>query len=40
MVDKYGAEAAFVPAALLNLCDKSLSDFPLTWERAQDHDIL
>jgi hypothetical protein len=28
-VDKYGAEAAFVPAALLQLCDKTLADFPL-----------
>jgi hypothetical protein len=28
-VDKYGAEAAFVPAALLRLCGKTLADFPL-----------
>jgi len=27
-VNKYGAEAAFVPTALLRLCGKTLSDFP------------
>jgi hypothetical protein len=29
-VDKYGAEAAFIPAALLRLCNKTLADFPLS----------
>jgi hypothetical protein len=29
-VDKYGAEAAFVPAALLRLCSKTLADYPDT----------
>ena len=28
-VDKYGAEAAFVPAALLQICDKTLADYPM-----------
>jgi mono/diheme cytochrome c family protein len=27
-VNKYGAEAAFIPNALLRLCDKTLADFP------------
>jgi hypothetical protein len=27
-VDKYGAQAAFIPAALLRLCNKTLADFP------------
>jgi hypothetical protein len=27
-VNKYGAEAAFVPAALLRLCNRTLADFP------------
>ena len=27
-VNKYGAEAAFVPAALLKLCDHTLADYP------------
>jgi hypothetical protein len=27
-VDKYGAEAAFVPAALLKICNRTLADFP------------
>jgi hypothetical protein len=27
-VNKYGAEAAFVPSALLNLCGKTLADYP------------
>ena len=29
VVDKYGAETAFVPAALLQICDKTLADYPL-----------
>ncbi len=29
VVDKYGAEAAFVPAALLQICNKTLADYPL-----------
>src|SRR4051794_36014823 len=28
VVDKYGAEAAFVPSALLKLCGKTLADYP------------
>jgi Copper type II ascorbate-dependent monooxygenase, C-terminal domain len=28
VVDKYGAEAAFVPTALLRLCGKTLADYP------------
>ena len=27
-VDHYGAEAAFIPAALLKVCNKTLADFP------------
>jgi hypothetical protein len=27
-VNKYGAEAAFVPAALLQICDRTLADYP------------
>ena len=27
-MNKYGAEAAFVPAALLKLCDHTLADYP------------
>ena len=26
-VDQYGAEAAFIPAALLKVCDKTLADY-------------